>query len=137
MLAMRKLAWQLQAALLSQLTRRTCIKLRPVFAAVILQLHDAAQRTAMSTPQTFMKQEPSTTPPSSFAEHPLTPPPTEEKRFFQVPRVLRLFTDIRAGKHIYQGPWIEFKLAEGEYNEIERQLRQNEALSGFTKDKIR
>jgi hypothetical protein len=51
--------------------------------------------------------------------------------------VIALFRDIRAGRHTKQGPWIEFQLAAGEYDEIERQLERDEVLSGYVKDKIR
>jgi hypothetical protein len=76
------------------------------------------------------------TPPSSFAEPPLTPPPTE-KPFAQAHRVVALFKTIQAGAHTRQGPWTEFQLVPGEYEEIERRLGQDEALGGYVKDKIR
>ena len=91
----------------------------------------------MSTSQASITQNPNITPPSSFANHPLTPPPTDEKQFAQVHRVIALFEEIRAGKHIKRHPWTEFRLVEGDYNEIERQLEQDEVLSGYVKDKIR
>ncbi|KAF2787667.1 hypothetical protein K505DRAFT_316306 [Melanomma pulvis-pyrius CBS 109.77] len=77
------------------------------------------------------------TPPSSFANHPLTPPATNEKQFAQVHRVIALFEEIRAGRHIKRHPWTEFQLAEGDYNEIERRLEQDKVLSGYVQDKIR
>jgi hypothetical protein len=67
----------------------------------------------------------------------LTPPSSDEKRFSRVHQVLTLFKEIRAGKHTKRDPWTEFQLAEGDYDEIERRLQQDEALSGFVKDKIR
>ena len=51
--------------------------------------------------------------------------------------MIALFKDIRAGRHTKQGPWTEFQLAPGEYDEIERQLGRDEALSGYIKDKTR
>lgn len=77
------------------------------------------------------------TPPSSFIHAPLTPPPTDEKAFTQAPRIIALFKDLEAGRHAREQPWTEFQLAPGEYNEIERQLRRDESLFGFVKDKIR
>ena len=77
------------------------------------------------------------TPPSSFVVAPLTPPPTDEKAFTQAPRVIALFKDIEAGRHIQQYPWTEFQLIQGEYDEIERRLERDEWLWGFVKDKIR
>ena len=65
------------------------------------------------------------------------PPPTDEKPFTQAPRVIALFKDIQAGRHGQQPPWIEFQLVNGEYDEIERQLRRDELLFGYVKDKIR
>ncbi|KAH7061024.1 hypothetical protein BKA63DRAFT_573496 [Paraphoma chrysanthemicola] len=76
------------------------------------------------------------TPPSSFAGHPLTPPPTDEKSFTQAQRVIALFRAIQAGKHTKQGPWVEFQLVPGGYDEIERQLGRQKALLGYVKDKI-
>jgi len=84
-----------------------------------------------------MTQNHNTTPPSSFAKHPLTPPPTHEKQFARVRRVLTLFEAIRDGSHAGKIPWREFQLAEGDYDEIGRRLKQDEALSGYVKDKIR
>jgi len=72
----------------------------------------------------------------SQANHPLTPP-TDKKQFAQAHRVIALFREIRAGRHIKRHPWTEFQLAEGEYDEIERQLERDEVLSGYVKDKIR
>ncbi|KAF2007251.1 hypothetical protein P154DRAFT_614661 [Amniculicola lignicola CBS 123094] len=77
------------------------------------------------------------TPPSSFIDTPLTPPPTDEKAPTQATRVIALFKDIQAGRHIKEHPWTEFQLAKGEYDEIERQLRRDESLFGYVKDKIR
>src|SRR2546421_5509922 len=96
----------------------------------------------MST-STSMSQAPSKeyqhiTPPSSFGvAPPLTPPPTSEKAFSQAPRVIALFKDIEAGRHIKQHPWTEFQLVQGEYDEIERQLERDEWLWGFVKNKVR
>jgi hypothetical protein len=103
----------------------------------IVQLRDAVQHTAMSASQALLASHQHITPPSSFAGRPLTPPPTDEKPFTQAPRVIALFWDIRVGRHTRQGPWREFKLAAGEYDEIERQLSRDTALSGYVKDKIR
>ena len=102
-----------------------------------MQLCDAAQHTAMSTSQTPLNEHQHITPPSSFVDAPLTPPPTDEKAFTQAPRVIALFKDIQAGRHIKQHPWTEFQLAREEYDEIERRLRRDESLLGYVKDKIR
>jgi hypothetical protein len=84
-----------------------------------------------------LKDQQNIPPPSSFLGAPLTPPPTCKKAFTQASRVIALFKDIEAGRHAGQHPWTEFQLARGEYDEIERQLRQDEWLFGFVKDKIR
>ncbi|KAI4943375.1 hypothetical protein J4E91_009574 [Alternaria rosae] len=77
------------------------------------------------------------TPPSSFAEPPLTPPPTDEKPFAQAPRVIALFDEIRAGKHSNRDPWTEFSLVSGEFDRVQRLLDQDEELRRFGEDKIR
>jgi hypothetical protein len=77
----------------------------------------------MSMSQASVVHKHHTTPPSSFAEHPLTPPPTDEKRFTQVQPVLALFEAIQNGRYLRERPWREFWLDEGENEEIERQLR--------------
>ena len=110
---------------------------RTVLATSIEQLRDAAQHTTMSTSQTPLKEHQRITPPSSFVGVPLTPPPTDEKAFTQAPRVIALLRDIQAGRHVNQNPWTSFQLARGEYDEIERRLRQDESLFGYVKDKIR
>ncbi|KAI9861212.1 MAG: hypothetical protein M1813_005385 [Trichoglossum hirsutum] len=91
----------------------------------------------MSTSQTPLKEHKNITPPSSFIGMPLTPPPTDEKAFPQVPRVLALFKEIEAGRHVGRHPWTEFQLTLGEYDEIERRLEREESLWGYVRDKIR
>ncbi|KAF2191675.1 hypothetical protein K469DRAFT_804342, partial [Zopfia rhizophila CBS 207.26] len=75
-------------------------------------------------------------PPSSFVA-PLTPPSTDERTLTQAPRVIALFKDIEAGKHIKQILWTSFQFSQGEYDEIERRLRRDESLFGHVNDKIR
>ena len=77
------------------------------------------------------------TPPSRILGAPLTPPSTCKKSFPQACRVIALFKDIKAGRHVKQHPWTQFQLAQGEFDEIERCLRQDESLFGFVKDKTR
>jgi hypothetical protein len=91
----------------------------------------------MSPSQTTQASHQHITPPSSLADAPLTPPPTDEKQFTHVHRVIALFEDIQAGRHFTRDPWTEFQLAEGDYDEIERQLKQDKVLLGFVQDKIR
>lgn len=74
---------------------------------------------------------------SSVVNLPLTPPSTNQKAFVQAPRILALFKDREAGRGTKQQPWTEFQLAEGEYDELERQLKRDESLFGFVQDKIR
>ncbi|KAF2001250.1 hypothetical protein P154DRAFT_490637 [Amniculicola lignicola CBS 123094] len=76
-------------------------------------------------------------PPSRFTNEPLTPPLTDKKLFAGALRVIAFFRHIQAGENIKQGPWIEFQLAQGEYDEIERTLQQDDVLAGYVKDKIR
>ncbi|KAH8724956.1 hypothetical protein GQ44DRAFT_727444 [Phaeosphaeriaceae sp. PMI808] len=52
-------------------------------------------------------------------------------------RVIALFKTVEAGEHRSQQPWTEFQFEPGEYNELERQLRQNKKLWAYAKDKIR
>lgn len=91
----------------------------------------------MSTLRASVTQDQKITPPPGFTERLLTPPPTDEKQFPQVPRVLALFKQIQTGRSTRRGPWTEFQLAEGEYDEVERRLQQDESLWGYAKDKIR
>ena len=77
------------------------------------------------------------TPPSRFVGAPLAPPPTDEKVFTQAPRVVTLFKDIQAGRHLKRHPWTKFQLVQREYDEIERQFRREESLFGYVQDKIR
>jgi hypothetical protein len=91
----------------------------------------------MSTSQSPLKDHQNITPPSSFVNTPPTPPPTDEKTVTQAARVIALFNDIKAGRHVKQQPWTEFQLVQGEYDEIEHQLSRDETLYGIFKDKIR
>ncbi|ORY01189.1 hypothetical protein BCR34DRAFT_575120 [Clohesyomyces aquaticus] len=91
----------------------------------------------MSTSRTAVNDHQHITPLLSFVDQPLTPPRTDEKPFTQAHRVIALFEAIRAGRHTNQGPWREFLLAPGEYDELVRLLGQNEELLGYVKDKIR
>lgn len=102
-----------------------------------MQLRDVVQHTVMSPSHAAVTQDTRITPPSSFAFHPLTPPPTDEKPFTQVHRVIALFEEVRAGKDLKRDAWTEFQLSAGEYDEIKRRLRRDEDLSGYVNDKIR
>ena len=91
----------------------------------------------MSASQPLLKEYQHITPPLSFVDTPLTLPPTNEKAFTHAPRIIALFEDIQAGRHIKQHTWAEFQLGRGEYDEIERRLRRDVSLFGYIKDKIR
>jgi hypothetical protein len=82
----------------------------------------------MSTPQS----------PPSKGQH-ITPPyQPDQETFPQAARVIALFTDIEAGRHVeQQQPWTEFQLAPGEYAEIQRRITQKKSLSEFVKHKLR
>jgi hypothetical protein len=101
------------------------------------QHHNAAQRTAMSTSQARVAQHQRVTPPQSLIKQPLTPPSTDKKLFAGALRVIALFKDIQQGRHTTRDTQIEFKLAEGEYDYIERTLQQDDELWGFAQNKIR
>lgn len=77
------------------------------------------------------------TSPSNFKDPPLTLPSSDQKTFTQAAQVISLFKNIEAGrKGSDRIPWKEFQLAEGEYDEIKRQLGQDEDLFGFVSHKI-
>ena len=90
--------------------------------------------TTMSASQTSLKENRNIlTPPSRFEIASVTPPPTDEKAFTQISRVLALFRLIKAGNHVNQNPWTSFQLAQGDYDEIERQLSQDVLVHKPTK----
>jgi hypothetical protein len=91
----------------------------------------------MSISPADVKQHQHITPPSSFTNQPLTPPLTDKRPFTGPFHVIALFRQIQAGRNTKQGTWIEFRLTQGEYDEIESTLQQDDVLSGFVKDKIR
>ena len=97
----------------------------------------ATKHTAMSTLQTQQNDYQLISPPPSFIDSPLTPPPTDEKPYAQAPRVIKLFKDREAGRFIKQDPLTEFQLVPGEYNYILDQLRRDESLYGYVRNKIR
>src|SRR4051794_6688132 len=90
----------------------------------------------MSTSQPPLKEYQQSTAPSSFVDKPLMPPPTDGKVFTPALRVIALFEDIQAARQTKQHAWAEFQLGRGEYDEIERRLRQDESLFGYVKNKI-
>jgi hypothetical protein len=53
----------------------------------------------------------------------------------------RTFRQIRAGSDAEQDSeqdaWIEFQVADGEYDQIERTLQQDDVLAGYVDEKIR
>ena len=77
------------------------------------------------------------TPPSSFIE-PLTPPATDE-RFPQTKRILAYFKDLQSGHRKLCGEqtWIQFRLGEGEFDEVVRRLEGDPDLNRYVNDKIR
>ncbi|KAF1992951.1 hypothetical protein P154DRAFT_451502 [Amniculicola lignicola CBS 123094] len=91
----------------------------------------------MSTSQADITQHRNVTPPSRSTNQPLTPPLTDKKLFTEAPRVLAQFRHIQAGRDTGREPWKEFKLAQGEYEQIERALQKDKVLLGFVEDKIR
>jgi hypothetical protein len=91
----------------------------------------------MSRSKASVMQDQNITPPTSFSHSPLTPPSTDKKQFAQAHRVLSLFREREAGSAIEVGPWTEFWLVKGEYDEIERLLQKDEDLWGYVKDKVR
>lgn len=64
-------------------------------------------------------------------------PLTDKKHSAVALRVIELFRQIGAGFPPDLGPWIEFQLEQGQYDEIERTLQEDEDLWGFVQDKIR
>ncbi|KAF1952018.1 hypothetical protein CC80DRAFT_573058 [Byssothecium circinans] len=90
----------------------------------------------MSTPQANLEMQQQVTP-QSFADQPLTPPLPDKKPFTVAPSVLALWRQLQAHKDVGEDPWIEFQLAEGEYDQIQSELQQDDELSGFVADKIR
>ena len=90
----------------------------------------------MSTSKTLLEKHQRIAP-LNVTNTPLTLLPIREKAFVQAPQVIALFKEIQAGRHIDRDPWTCFQLVRGEYDEIERRIRQDDDLFGFVKDKIR
>jgi hypothetical protein len=65
------------------------------------------------------------------------PPLTDEKITLNVRRILAFFNDIKAGRAVRSNPWKEFQLEPGEYDQIEREIKRDESLSGYIEDKLR
>ncbi|PVH97609.1 hypothetical protein DM02DRAFT_567701 [Periconia macrospinosa] len=89
----------------------------------------------MSTTHKSVDSDEEITPPSSVTTT-LTPPPSDEKKFLQVQCVISLFKRIYDG-HYELGPWTEFQLAQGDFDEIQRRLRKDEDLAAFVEHKRR
>jgi len=105
--------------------------------STIKQLHNAAQYTTMSNSQIDVAQHHRVTPPPVCTHQLLTPPSTNKKSTAGPLRVIALFRQIQAGTHTNCGPWIEFQLAQGDFDRIQDTLRQDKVLWGFVDDKIR
>ena len=67
----------------------------------------------------------------------MTPPLTDKKPFAGALHVIALFREILQGRNTTRDTQIEFELAEGEYDHIERTLQQDHVLWGYVQDKIR
>ncbi|KAA8627250.1 Z1 domain containing protein [Pyrenophora tritici-repentis] len=91
----------------------------------------------MSTSQADVVQRQHVTPPPSLTDQPLTPPLTDKKPFAGALHVIALFREIQQGRNTTRDTQIEFELAEGEYDHIERTLQQDHVLWGYVQDKIR
>ncbi|KAI2479408.1 hypothetical protein Ptr902_08673 [Pyrenophora tritici-repentis] len=91
----------------------------------------------MSTSQADVAQHQHVTPPPSLTDQPLTPPLTDKKPFAGALHVIALFREIQEGRNTTRDTQIEFELAEGEYDHIERTLQQDHVLWGYVQDKIR
>jgi hypothetical protein len=78
----------------------------------------------------------SSTPPPTDEET-LTQSPQDKNAFTQVARVLTIFRLRMAGKDLDESDWREFRLADGEFEELESRLKQNESLFVFEEDKLR
>jgi hypothetical protein len=91
----------------------------------------------MSISQANIAQNQHLTPPLSFTSEPLTPPLTDKKPSATALRVIALLQDIQAGRDTEQRTWIEFQLAQGGYDTIERAFQEDDVLAGYVKDKIR
>jgi hypothetical protein len=79
------------------------------------------------------------TPPESFVNAPLTPPPTDPKpsiRTLQVPGVLRNLKDGRSNPILDQ-PWHAIRLQPGSYEEVQKLVEADEALSIYVNNKVR
>ncbi|KAK4981952.1 hypothetical protein LTR66_009577 [Elasticomyces elasticus] len=78
-----------------------------------------------------------TIPPTSYVNPPLTPPSTSDISSSQVARVLRLFRSRQDGRPITEEPWTQIQLAPGEYEDIERRMKEDELFHAYVENKIR
>ncbi|KAF2472781.1 uncharacterized protein BDR25DRAFT_333100 [Lindgomyces ingoldianus] len=77
-------------------------------------------------------------PPLSFREPPLTPPSTNKKPAAEAQhRVIALFNRIQAGRYTEGNNWIEYWLATGEFDQIQSNLQQDDALLKYAEASIR
>ena len=78
-----------------------------------------------------------TTPPASIVDGPLTPPSTADAKFSgRVAAILRVFMGCQNG-YPPSRPWTVYKLDSGEYEDLQRRLKDYVKLWGYVEDRVR
>lgn len=77
------------------------------------------------------------TPPGSIVNGPPTPPLTADAKFSgRVAAILRVFKGCKNG-YPPSVPWTVYKLNSGEYEDLQRQLKDDLELWGYVDDRVR
>jgi hypothetical protein len=78
-----------------------------------------------------------TTPSASIVDGPLTPPSTGDGKFSaRVEAILRAFKNCQNG-YPPSVPWTVYKLNSGEYEDLQRRLKDDVELWGYVDDRVK
>ena len=101
----------------------------------IIQIHLSTPDFLNATPMALLESFKQTTPPASIG--PLTPPSTADAKFSaRIAAILRAFKSCQNG-YPPSVPWTVYKLNSGEYEDLQRRLKDDVELCGYVDDRVR
>lgn len=90
-----------------------------------------------ATPMALLESVKHTTPPASIFDGPLTPPSTDDTKFSaRVAVILRAFKSYQNGDPP-SVPWTVYKLDSGEYEDLQRRLKDDVELWEYVYDRVK
>lgn len=103
----------------------------------IIKTHISTPDFLTATPMALLASFKKITPPESIVNGPPTPPLTTDAKFSRhVATILRVFKGCKNG-YPPSGPWTVYKLNSGEYEGLQRRLKDDVELWEYVNDKVR